>query len=275
MPTARYDEMVADISNILRGIGYVYQDRRDVNIVVSVDGIDHMIDYSDAIGWSDVEPEQSTTIPLEIWCKDGEMNRVYHSEDGEMVRFNRDAVNPAGRSRDVVQAKRIRDYNSATDSGYSKQGEFALRIVYNPSWNAQRLDFIRGHLSFRRNRRHLARFDTDVPSAGDYERRRVLGATRCSLDYTYTSDKFVRAEGNKSNVTKANVDQSLLRTVRDLARKWADAYYKRFIAPARVENVVEIENSVPRDTVAQFKLNYANPAWRAAYIEFVRAHLVT
>jgi hypothetical protein len=63
--------------------------------------------------------------------------------------------------------------------------------------------------------------------------------------------------------------------VRDLARKWADAYYKRFIAPARVENVVEIENSVPRDTVAQFKLNYANPAWRAAYIEFVRAHLVT
>lgn len=283
MTASKYENVVTNIEKIIRGIGYAYQDRRDVTIIVSVDETQYDIDYSDSLGWEDVTEEKRNQVTLEIWFKEGSPNRVYHSEEGTMVRLNRDAVSKQGKSRDAIQAKRINDYNTATEDGYLKQGVFTLRNVYNPTWNPdiiddeddlQRGDYSRGHLTFRRNNRHLARFDNDPPNTGDYERRRVLGSIRSSLDYTHVSDKFVKAEGNKSNVTKDNIDQLLLNTVRDIVRKWGDSYYKRYIAPEHVQNVAGNTNSVPKEAVSQFKMNYANPEWRRAYLEFIETFQV-
>jgi len=275
------NEIVSEMPDIIRGICFAYQDHRDVVISVSIDGVDQPMDHSDTLGWNDVDADQRGSTSLEIWCKSDAPNYVYHSEGGEMVRLNWDAVTKDGVHKDALQSARIHDYASMLDAGYSLHGKFDLRTVYNPRWNpdpvddddnVQRPEFKRGHLSFRRNMRYLARFDAVIPASGDYERRRTLGSVRSSLDFTHICDKFIKTEGNKSNVTKDNVDKLLLRTAMALIRKWSIAYYVRYIAPAHVEHVVGNANIVPRDAMALFKLNYSNPAWRTAYIEFIAAH---
>jgi hypothetical protein len=133
MTASKYENVVANIEKIILGIGYAYQDLRDVTITISVDETQYDTDYSDSLGWEDVTEEKRNQVTLEIWCKEGSPNRIYHSEEGIMVRLNRDAVTPRGRPRDPIQAAKIKDYNSATEDGYTKYGVFTLRNVYNPT----------------------------------------------------------------------------------------------------------------------------------------------
>lgn len=284
LPLATKNDIFANILNVSGELAYTYQDLPNVNIQLSVDGIVQQPTREYTLGFNDVPDEQRATIQIQILSKDGAENKYFHSEDGEMVRLNREAVTSAGKPKDAVQSARIHDYNSSLEDGYVNSGRFTLRIVYNhirnPSQDeldedAVRPDFKRGHISISRNRRHLKRFDADVPNAGDYERRRVLGSICCSLDFNHDSDKFIKIEGNKSNVTLDNVDKMLIWTMRSLVRRWGDAYYKRHVATRHLQNVVENANIVPREIVSQFKLNYANQAWRAAYIEFMTANPVT
>lgn len=281
VPLATKNSLVSEMNAISGEIAYAYQDVPNADIKLYVDGVVQPVNREHTLGFNDLPDEQKTAIQIEILTKEGSENKVFYSEDGGMVRFNREAVSATGKPRDPVQAARIQDYNSSFEEGYVISGKFTQRIAYNPAWNpdqdeidedASRPDFIRGHITISRNKRHLKRFDADVPNSGDYERRRVIGSIRSSLDFTHESDKFVKIEGNKSNVTLENVDKMLMWTVKSLVRKWGDAYYRRHVAPRHLQNVVGNANVVPRDIVSQFKLNYANPAWRAAYIEFIAAN---
>jgi hypothetical protein len=281
LPLATKNSILADINKIAGELAYAYQDIPNADIQLSVDGVLQEVNQEHVLGFNDVPDEQRTMVQLEILCKNGAENKYFHSEDGEMVRFNREALTTTGKSKDPMQAPRIHDYNSSLEDGYVVSGKFVVRIVYNHLKNppkddldedAVRPEFKRGTISISRNKRHLKRFDVDVPNSGDFERQRLLGSVCCSIDFTHESDRFIKIEGNKSNVTLENVDKMLMWTVKSLVRRWGDAYYKRHVAPRHLQNVVGNANVVPRDIVSQFKLNYANPAWRAAYIEFIAAN---
>lgn len=283
MTNDAFKSFTSEIQKVIGEICYTYQDVvNSVRINVSIDGVQQEMNYSDGLGWDLVDDEKRNMTRIEVWTKEGSETRIFHSEGSEMVRFNRNAKTSTGTPKDALTASRLKDYVSSSEQGYVCKANFQLRSVYNPIWNPElvqtldsdepRPDFTRGYLSFRRGNRHLKRLDAEVPNSGDFERRRVLGSARHSLDYTYTADEFLRTEGNKSNVTKDNVDKDLMWTVRALARKWSTVYYDHHVVTSNSSNSVENEHSVPRNVVKLFKTNYANEAWRNAYNEFLAAH---
>lgn len=277
-----FDKFTSEIEKLVGEICYTYQDVvNTIRINLFIDGVQQEMNYTDGLGWNLVDDEKRNITRIEVWTKEGSETRVFHNEGSEMVRFNRNAKTSTGTSKDPLTATRLKDYTSSIEEGYICKANFQLRSVYNPIWNPElvqsdsdetRPDFTRGYLSFRRGNRHLKRLDGEVPNSGDFERRRVLGSARHSLDYTYTADEFLRTEGNKSNVTKDNVDKDLMWTVRALARKWSTVYYDHHVVNSNSSNVVENEHTVPRNVVKLFKTNYANEAWRNAYNEFLAAH---
>lgn len=280
MTHGMFQSLTAGITKFVSELCYVYQDIvNDVDIKVFVDGDQVPMDYGDALGWDRVTPEQRNSTRLEVWTKDNCETRVFHSEGATLVRFDRSKPNP-------LAAARIADYAASAVGGYTCSATFQLRSVYNPVWNPdqpddaeeQRPEFKYGYLSFRRGLRHLKRFDAEVPVSGDFERRRVLGSARHSLDYTYDADSFLKTEADKSNVTKDNVDKDLLWTVRSLARRWSAVYYDRHRPGAQPPNptppVPGVGVGPSHQVLAQFKANFANEAWRASYFEFLAAHPV-
>jgi hypothetical protein len=276
MPSEMMLKMVETIDANVRAICYAYEEQENCKIEILVNGVKQNDDYSDALGWNRVTLDQHRTkVPIEVWTKDGE-HRVYHVENEMKVGFNYDARKTDGKPIDSLQAPRLDDYNEIRNAGYRLTAEMSLRCVYNPRFNPsgtvddagnlQRDPMVRGFLSFRRGGRHLAQIPCDPPVSGDMERRRVIGSIRSSLDYTYQADPLINTEGNKSNVTKSNIDQTLFKTVKDIARKWGDTYYKLHVKPALI---VARNPRVPSEKVDQFKLGYSDPVWRAHYEQFL------
>jgi len=264
--------IIESMDTILPEIAYAFQECNDVIITVTVNGIVLSMKTEDALGWNDpaLSDKQRLSTSLEVFVKDGEPTRVYHREGGVFKRFNPNPTTSTGKPIDVLQAALLDDRKEAIDSGYSLNTSLALRVVYNPKWNpppitgedGTRPEFIRGNVSWRRGKRHIARIPQDVPISGDHERRRILGSVRSSIDYDYRSDALIKTEGDKSRITKENIDPVLLHTVRTIIRKWSAAYYTEHVKEAEIANN-QAHVPVPRDILHWFKDKWSSDAaWR-------------
>lgn len=260
MTRVGFTELTSNIASMCRVLSYTYQDVPGVKIQVWLDGAQQETDKSDTLGWTTAPPQQRNEVSLEAWTKSGEETVVFHTEGTALVRFNRDVPNP-------MTAARIADYATMVERGYIRTAGLRLRSVYNPVWNPPGEKEEIGYLSFARNLRHLARITNVPPTHGNMDRRRYIATMRHALYYDYHADSLLKTEGNKSNVTSANVDKVLMETVRLLARKWGDSYYKAY-GPDDDGNS-EADGMPSRATIKEFKRMYANPAWRDAYERLV------
>ena len=260
MTPAGFTEVTSNIASLCRVLSYTYQDVAGVDIQVWLDGVRQETDMSDTLGWSAARPRERNEVSLEAWTKPGEETIVFHTEGAAWVRFNHGVPNPG-------TAARIADYATMAERGYTRVAGLRLRSVYNPAWNPPGEKEEIGYLSFARNLRHLARIINVPPTHGNMDRRRYLATTRHALYYDYNADSLLKTEGNKSNVTSANVDKVLLAVVRLLARKWVDSYYMAY-GPDDDGNA-EGDGKPSAATVKEFKRMYTNAAWRTAYERLV------
>jgi hypothetical protein len=70
--------------------------------------------------------------------------------------------------------------------------------------------------------------------SGDFEARRVIGASRHAVDFDYTADALVGIEVNKSRVTPKNICPALLALLEQRALAWASKLYTKHFKERRV-----------------------------------------
>lgn len=230
MPVAWFSAMIDNLPQVLKGLGRTYEAYLNdgKRITVLVDGVEYLPDMSMAVGWETTPAHLRNEVRIEVWRNpETRTLRVYHEHTSlrpiwtDMVRP--DPANPK---------KMLRDYPSAGPSGFVCTGRFLMRSVYNPAWNPpqpnenQRPAFVPGYIAFRRSKRALRPIPMETPTAGDYERRRIVGCSRHTVDFDYTADALVGVQVNKSNVTTENICPELLATVKHLALDWASKVYE-------------------------------------------------
>jgi len=256
---------IETMSQITREVDYAYHECKGVNIVVKIDGVVQEMVSDKRLGWDDVSVKHRMSMGLEVWTKTGEASRVFMDMGGGFKRFNFSKENPGdGRKVDSLSTAMLDDYDATIASDFTLTASMTLRAVYNPEWNPpenedddtteSRKPPARGFLTFKRGHRHIASFPNELRTSGDFEKQRIATAIRSSLDYTHEADGLVKTEGDKSRITKENVDPYLLKTVRDAVRKWSGELYKTIsllVAKDTVDNPKRVRMN--RDVLHEFK----------------------
>jgi hypothetical protein len=242
MPADKFASMVANLPSLLKELGFAYEHqlRSGKVIEVYVDGVCHLPDMSLTLNYDTTPAVRRNETRIELWKK-GDDERVYYHHTStrplyaEMVR------------QDVGSQTKIRDYATAGADGYARVAEFTLRSVYDPASNPPAIvgqprgEVVPGYVALHRGNRTLCRLPGLFPgTSGDYEDRRVVGATRHWLSFTHNEDTLMGVETNKSHVREEKVHKLLLDTVHDLGRRWSKKYYQTIKAAAAVappENV--------------------------------------
>jgi hypothetical protein len=267
------------LGDITCDLDYAYHECGGVEIVVEVDGLVQEMESDKRVGWDDVSVKYRMSMGLVVCTKPGEAaSRVFMNIDGGFKRFNYFKENPNGSKVDPVAAALIDDYDATIASGFTCV-PMNLRAVYNPEWNPTRENpddewkpVHVGFLTFKRQNRHIASFPNEPRTSGDFWKQRVASAIRSSLDYTHEADGLVKTEGDKSRITKENIDRYLLKTVRDAVRKWGAGLCKTLSPSAAKDAAVNNPKSVPRNVVKEFKEKWiADENFRKAWQEVVEA----
>lgn len=231
MPPAKYHALAESLPQMRKDIGRTYEQhlRRGKRIVIELDGVAHLPDMSDALNWEDAPAHLRAEVPIEVWeHSETHAIRVYYEHHSlrpiwtDMVRVNPE--NP--------KKKPLRDHDKAAEQGFVRTGRFVMRSVYNPAWNPRQPEdgprpaWVPGYIAFRRHGRSLRPIAMEMSAMGDYERRRVVAASRHAVDFDHTADKLVGVEVNKSNITPENICPALFATVKRLAAEWAGRVYE-------------------------------------------------
>jgi len=251
---------IETMSQITREVDYAYHECKGVDIVLEIDGVVQEMVSDKRLGWDDVSVKHRMSMGLVVCTKAGEASRVFMNIDGGFKRFNFSKENPGvGRKSTAM----LDDYDATVASGFTCV-PMNLRAVYNPEWNPpenedddtteSRKPSARGFLTFKRGHRHIASFPNEVRRSGDFEKQRIASDIRSSLDYTHEADGLVKTEGDKSRITKENVDPYLLKTVREAVWKWSGELYKT-ISLLVAKDTVDNPKPVPmnRDVLHEFK----------------------
>lgn len=231
MPTTSFTHLLETLPKVLEDIGYTYESHLlgGSSITVQVDGAPARTPILSAgMGWDTTPAHLRTEVPIEVWRNEetGAV-RIYYRYISlrpiwtDMVRSNPE--NP--------KKKPLRDYGE--DDDFVCVGRFVMRSTFNPAWNPAhseeegvRAPFTEGYIAFRRHTRALRPLTMEVPQTGDYEKRRVVGASRHTVDFDHTADSLVGVEVNKSAITPGNICAPLLASVKRLAAEWAGKVYE-------------------------------------------------
>jgi hypothetical protein len=236
MPPEKFAEVVGNLPNLLLEIGFAYEShlRDGKTIEVYVDGVVHSPDMGLTLNYETTPAARRCETPIELW-RNGEEERVYYRHSSlkpayvEMVR------------QEKGSQTKMRDYATAGAAGFVKVAEFLFRSVYSVDSNPPavpgqpRGDVVPGYVALCRDRRTLCRLPGLFPgTSGDYEDRRIVGATRHWLSFGYRESEMMGVMVDKSHVREEKVHKLLLDTVHELGRRWSKRYYQTIKAAAAV-----------------------------------------
>lgn len=219
MPSERFTALKTSLPELLKELGRTFDRymRNGKRITVVVDGEEHSLDTSTAVGWEDAQHKHSTPIEVLHNPTTGEERLYFQHTSGrpiytEMVR--KDPTDPR-------KKKVLREYTQDLGDGFVVRARFELRSAYNHEWN----DTL-GYITPCRGDRYLRRIMTEMPNSGDHGARKVVAASRHELCFTHEADGFIGIQVNKSDVTPENIHSELLALVKDRARAWSNEVYK-------------------------------------------------
>ena len=236
MPPEKFAEVVGNLPTLMLEIGFAYEShlRDGKTIEVYVDDVVHSPDMGLTLNYETTPATRRCETPIELWRK-GEEERVYYRHSSlkpvyvEMVR------------QETGSQTKVRDYATVARDGFVKVADFLFRSVYSPDSNPPavpgqpRGDVVPGYVALCRDRRTLCRLPGLFPgTSGDYEDRRIVGATRHWLSFGYRESEMMGVMVDKSHVREAKVHKLLLDTVHELGRRWSKRYYQTIKAAAAV-----------------------------------------
>ena len=236
MPPEKFAEVVGNLPNLMLEIGFAFEShlRGGKSIEVHMDGAVHSPDMGLTLNYESTPAARRCETPIELWRK-GEEERVYYRHSSlkpvyvEMVR------------QEAGSETKVRDYATAEHDGFAKVADFVFRSVYPVDSNPPavvgqpRGDVVPGYVALCRDRRTLCRLPGLFPgTSGDYEDRRVVGATRHWLSFGYRESEMMGVMVDKSHVREEKVHKLLLDIVHDLGRRWSKRYYRTIKAAAAV-----------------------------------------
>jgi hypothetical protein len=237
MPAAKFADMVDDMPAFLKELGFAYEQylRSGKTIEVYLDDALYVPDLSLTLNYDATPAVRRNEVRLELWRKGDDERMYYHHSSirplySEMVR-----------QENGTQAK-IRDYATVIADGYELIAGFTMRSVYDTNSNPPagapgqpRGEVIPGYVALCRGNRTLCRLPGLFPgTSGDYEDRRIVGATRHWLSFTHREDTMMGVETNKSHVRTEKVHKLLMDTVHELGRRWSKKYYQTIKAAAAI-----------------------------------------
>jgi hypothetical protein len=248
---------------LLSEIGRTYETyiHAGVTIVVDIDGVVQLPTLAGAVGWEDAPEEMRNETPIHILRSPttGEKRVYYEHRSLRPVWTDMVRTNPAD------EKKFIRDYHTALEEGFVREGEFTVLSTYNREWNpamvpggrpGDRMPYTQGYIAPCRDGRYLRPIELVFPSSGDYERRRVYASSRHSLDFEHMCDSFIGVQVNKSDITRENIDQDLYRVVEKIVKSWTSKLYAALPrAPREVAQDAELERRLK--TVDKLFKHYA------------------
>jgi hypothetical protein len=228
MQSEKYEALKENRDELLQEIGFAYE--KQINngkrLRIQIEGVNYDPDMSLALNYESTPPVRRGETSLELW-KNGDEERVYYMHTSLKPAFT-DMVRQITGSEN-----KIRDYATAEEQGFRRIAKFTLRSMYTPESNPpfedgeRRGEVVPGYIALERDDRVLCRIPGMFPgTSGDYEERRVVGATRHSLSFTYAEDELIGVEVNKSHVREQSVNKVLLETIHMLGRRWSKTYYK-------------------------------------------------
>jgi hypothetical protein len=276
MTEARFAELMRTLPAILDEFGRTYEEsmRSGFRITVVIDKDSFAPDFSRALNWEQSPVNLRNEVAIELWRHPNGDERIYfyhiHGRPiwEDMVR--KDPENPK---------KVLRDLSATEAAGYVKTASVKLRNTYNPQWNPTatndagvRLPFENGYLSLCRNGRHLRAIPNECPTSGDFEKRRIIAATRSAVFFSHECDSLFSVDLNKSQVILANIHPGLLETAQELSKNWAGQLYERSFRPARL---VGPENMAARNLKRAVRIlkdiAATNPDWYDDFCEWADA----
>lgn len=233
--------------DLLTDLGRTYEThlRRGVVMQVAIDGMVQAPLMTRAMGYE--EAEFKTETPLRL-LRDPTANetRVYfihHSLRPIWSDWVR--IDPAD------EKKKIRDYQTAIESGFVCEGEFTLRSAYNPDWNPPadadgRRAPCDGYIVPCRDGRYLRTIKGEAPHSYHHQKRRVYDSLRTALDFTHANDNEIGVQVNKSAVTRERINPLLLVTLNRIIMDWVAKLYKDLREIPEVDPAAEFEARIKR-----------------------------
>lgn len=274
MTDTHFAKFMDNLPSILDDMGRTYEKylRNGVIMTVEVDGRVYTPDFSRALNWEDTSAHLRNEIPIEVWRHPvTKEERIYYWHVHgrpiweDMVRDDPDAPK-----------KVLRDFQETKDAGFVCIGNTKLRSTYNSQWNPTatnasgvRLPYVPGYIQLCRGNRNLRAVPMETPESGDYEKRRIIGASRHSLEFTHEFIQLYDPQVNKNQVILDHIHPGLLALVKKLAKEWAGKVYERYFRPERRVGPANVTNRNLKLAVRMLKtIAASNPDWFDEFSEW-------
>jgi hypothetical protein len=246
MPPERFAALKASVPELRKDLGRTFDRymRNGRHITVVVDGEEHSLDTSTAMGWEEAEHKHSVPIDILHNPATEEVRMYFQHTSGRPIYTEMVRKDPA----DPRRKKILREYAQDLANGFEVRAHCELRSAYKPEWNGTA-----GYLTPCRGDRHLRCLMTEMPNSGDHDERKVVASSRHEFCFTHEADGFIGIQVNKSDVTPENIRPEILAPLKDLGRTWSKTVYKTHYKKAPASGVAaELEKEIKR-TLKEFK----------------------